>query len=303
VVHGGKNPTSLTYRADTGSFHCWGECSFKGDVFSLVSATEGCSFKDSVKRVEEFSTVGECTVVSKPRHTVDPLVKAFEDTYSDEEKPEVLSSPLVERALKNTRNPYVEQGRFRGSTMRWFEVGYCDFNEYFMDRAIITIHDEHGNLIGFSGRDMANHESTNKYRIKKGFKKGLCLYNLNRARHFVDSKNPLIICEGFGQVWRLYEAGYSNAVALMGKEITDGQYALISKYATKIILALDFDEPGREASLKLGADLSRIYDVSVVLSDMGPDTDLGDMTPEQAKTCIESAIPFKKWTTLLGGLT
>lgn len=301
VVHGGHNPTSMTYRDNY--FHCFGECGFKGDVFALVSAVENCSFKDSIKRVEEFSAHRKSTASVAVVQSVDPFTKMLEQSYTQVEPNERITSPLVERALRNKRNPYVESGRFKDSTMKWFEVGYCDFNDYFMDRAIITIHDDEGHLIGFSGRDMSGGDSTNKYRIKKGFKKGLSLYNLNRARKFIDSKHPMIVCEGFGQVWRLHEAGYDTAVALMGKEITDGQYALISKYTTKVILALDYDKPGLEATLKLGSELSRSFDVRVAVSDMAPDVDLGDMTAEQAASCIERAIPFKKWATFYGGLT
>lgn len=303
VVHNGSNNTSLVYSEESQYFHCWGECGFKGDVFALVAAIEHCSFKDSIKRVEEFSAHKRTTASTRTVHTVDPFTRIMEETYSVSEKPEILSSPLVERALRSKRNPYVDSGRFRGSTMRFFEVGYCDFNDFFMDRAIITIHDDAGHLIGFSGRDMSGGDATNKYRIKKGFKKGLCLYNLHRAKKYLSVGEPLIVCEGFGQVWRLYEAGYPNAVALMGKEISDGQYELISRYTTSIVLALDFDEPGRQASLKLGSELARNFDVRVSVSNLPTSVDLGDMTPDQAEACILSSIPFKKWKSFYGGLT
>jgi DNA primase len=299
VVHGGRNPTSLTYQVENKFFHCWGECGFKGDVYNLVMAVEHCSFKDSIKRVEEYSCTNKSTACAVPRPTVDPWRKALEDNYAPKEVNEVISSPLVEKALANPHNPYVESGRFRKSTMDYFEVGYCEDNEYFMNRAIITIHDDEGRLIGFSGRDMSG-TSNNKYRIKKGFKKGLCLYNMNRAKRYVSSKNPLILCEGFGQVWRLHEACKPTAVALMGKELTQGQYNLVSKYTTKeVILALDFDSAGMEAMYNIGTTLSRTFDVSVAVSNLEPDVDLGDMTAAQALCCIGNALPFKQWVSLV----
>jgi DNA primase len=294
IIHGGDNSTSLVYSKYFKTFKCFGECGFQGDVLQLIMVKEGCSFSAAMKRLQEFSTVREASATEEKR-VRDPWLEALESSYGAKVTNEKIYSPLVEKALEFRPNPYVSSGRFTQDTIDYFEVGYCNFNEYFMDRAIITIHDEEGNLVGFSGRDMRNAPSPSKYRIKKGFKKGACLYNLHRAKKFVSIKSPLIITEGFGQVWRLNEAGYKTGVALMGKEATDTQLALILRYATSVILALDFDDAGIEATKKLIEKLDDRINVKVVVTKLGKDLDLGDLDCYTVSEMVESAIPAYVW--------
>lgn len=296
VVHGGKNPSSLSYNPSSGFFRCFGECGFKGDVFKLIQTLEGCSFREAVDKAKTFSHLGESNGYSpSSEKKEDSWLVALQDVYGDSEKNEVIYSPLVERSLKVRPNPYVESGKFLQETLDYFEVGYCDFNDYFMNRAIITIHDASGNLIGFSGRDMKNSENTNKYRIKKGFKKGYCLYNLNRAKNYISRKTPLVIVEGFGQCWRLHEAGISTAVALMGKDTTPQQLDLILSYTSSAVLALDFDKPGRESTLKLIEQLDDKIDLQVLTSPFGENVDLGGLSVENVKSVYDNRIPPYLW--------
>jgi DNA primase len=251
---------------------------------------------ESVAKVSAFSARNKTNGFKKTTAavTTDPWIEGLARAYAPVETNEVINSPLVESALRNPYNPYVATGKFNAETMAYFQVGYCDDNDYFRDRAIITIHNEDGNLIGFSGRDMTGTES-NKYRIKKGFKKGNCLYNLHRARNYISRKNPMVLVEGFGQAWRLHEAGVRTAVALMGKELTDEQYKLIMKYTTSIVLALDFDEPGIHATKKIVDRLEDKIDVRVMVSTQHPDTDLGDMEIEDVTEIYENSIPTYLW--------
>lgn len=294
VVHGGSNVSSLSYNTRTGWFKCFGTCGFTGDVFKLIQTIERCTFADAVERVREYSSANNGLQTS-PRKRIDDRNRALEAAYGGRNSNEVISSPLVERALKYRPNPYVVSEKFKQDTMEYFQVGYCDFNDYFMNRAIITIHDEYGSLIGFSGRDMKNKDATNKYRIKKGFKKGYCLYNLNRAKEFIDRGNPMIICEGFGQVWRLHEAGYPTGVALMGKDATQEQLELILRFTTNAVLALDFDSPGMDATMNLIEQLDDKIDLSVIASKYGENVDLADMSVSTAQEVMETRIPPYYW--------
>jgi DNA primase len=295
VVHGGQNKSSLSYNATTGFFRCFGECGFCGDVFKLIQTIENCTFSKALEIARSFAVSAPNGYAPSPREIRDEWAEMFESTYGESNANEVIYSPLVNQALCADNNPYVESGKFHKETMKYFEVGYCDFNEYFMHRAIITIHDDQGNLIGFSGRDMKNSDNTNKYRIKKGFKKGYCLYNLNRAKDYISRKEPMVLVEGFGQVWRLHEAGVRTAVALMGKDATRQQLDLILTYTTNLVLGMDFDGPGLEGTLKLIQQLDDKIDLTVLHSPFGENIDLADLSVENVRQIYDSAIPPYLW--------
>jgi DNA primase len=298
IVHGGTNPTSLVYSYVTMFFKCFGECGFSGDVFQLVQELEGCGFTDAVKIVKRFcpdidKRSLQKSVASQQRRSTG-IFAEMERMKRVEENP-VIDGTLVNKAQRTLKrkNPYA--GKFETSTLEYFEIGYCDFNEYFMDRAIIPIHNAEGKLVGFSGRDMKNPNPTHKYRIKKGFRKGVVLYNLHRAAPHIDRKHPMVIVEGFGQTWRLHEAGVDTAIALMGKEATEEQLSLILKNTTSVVLGLDFDVEGVKGTRKLIDKLIDQIDVSVMVSDLPEKVDLGDMTPKQALQCYGRRVSADEW--------
>jgi len=294
VVHGGSNPSSLVYDISTGFFKCF-SCNFRGDIFSLVQHIEKCSFKTAVDRVRAYSNGSSNGYTLKKETSVNKEIEMLHKAYGSEElKNTEIYSPLVERALLYRPNPYEESGMFSKETVDTFELGYCDFNEYFMNRIIIPIHNEYGKLIGFSGRATEN-STEEKYRIKKGFRKGYCLYNMHRALPYLSRKNPMVLVEGFGQTWRLWESGIKTVVALMGKDLTSEQYALILQNTTSLVLALDFDSPGTEATEKLVKMLDDKIDLKVVVSDLEPNIDLADMSNEKAKRLYHEAVPAYYW--------
>lgn len=292
VVHGGENPTSLVHNKRTQVLHCY-SCGFVGDVIQLVREKERASFKEAVDILSQYAN-GVVRGVNLERRTqLPPHLKALHSAYGSIGANEVLpNTRLVERAKQYNPNPYVASGRFSQSTMEYFEVGYCDFNEAFMNRAIIPIHDEFGGLVGYSGRLMVG-DGFQKYRIKKGFKKAYCLYNLHRAKaHLKDF--PLVLTEGFGQVWRLHEAGIPTGVALMGKELSTRQADLALQHTTRVVLALDFDAAGVDATTKIIKRLAGVVDVEVLFEDCP--LDLGDMTPEAVRTLYEQRVPASTWS-------
>lgn len=54
--------------------------------------------------------------------------------------------------------------------------------------------------------------------------------------------------EGFFDVFKLYQNGYPNAVALMGSTISSKQASLLEKTGKRIIVMLDGDEAGKKGT-------------------------------------------------------
>lgn len=96
-----------------------------------------------------------------------------------------------------------------------------------------------------------------KYRDSGGFTKSKNLYNLFGARKALATqknpkeKQPLLVMEGFGDVWACHQAGFPGAVAYNGGSMTREQADQLATLAKRLDrwvgLVPDFDNTGRLA--------------------------------------------------------
>ena len=98
--------------------------------------------------------------------------------------------------------------------------------------------------------------------------KSAVLFNLHR----VDA-DDVIIVEGFFDCLKLCQSGIQNVVALMGSSLSDAHLKLLARFK-KVILFLDGDEAGREATPKIVSQLVPSHFVRVIQLD-------GDRQPDQ----------------------
>ena len=179
---------------------------------------------------------------------------------------ESVAHPPENRPLSFTlrnidhQHPYVVSRGISEQTARYFGVGYYDGNGFLRGRVVIPIHNEHGELVAYSGRAIA--QTKPKYRLPAGFRKSHLLFNLHRA---VQTGNcTLILVEGFFDTFKLHEAGHHNVAALMGSQLSDRQADLIGTYFDQVILMLDADEAGKAATSAAATVLSSILAVQIV---------------------------------------
>jgi DNA primase len=118
------------------------------------------------------------------------------------------------------------------------------------------------------------------------FSKDVYLYNYDNA----DYDKPLLVLEGETDVWRSYQNGYENAVAILGSNVTLQKVEMLAKFP-KVILALDPDIVGVMAAEKLYRMLIR-RGVSVSflvlpegVSDVGDATDAAEFLDCLANPC------------------
>ena len=123
----------------------------------------------------------------------------------------------------------------------------------FINRIMIPIKDELDRVVAFGGRIYTKDSTQAKYINTKEtqvFKKGELIFNLERASKD-KTRDFLIINEGYMDVIQSASNGINNAVALMGTSLTDEQVALLKKYTNKVVICLDGDMPGVEATKSL----------------------------------------------------
>jgi DNA primase len=113
-------------------------------------------------------------------------------------------------------------------------------------------------------------EGKGKYKLPKGFKKTVEIFNIHRALAREDDV-PLVIVEGFFDAMKLHQEGYSRVVALMGSSLSKSQEELLCRLCKadeRIILFLDNDEAGQKGQADALKRLAkRLYVRAIDLED------------------------------------
>jgi len=128
----------------------------------------------------------------------------------------------------------------------------------FRDRLMIPIRDPHGTTVGFGARTLEA-EGVPKYINSPQtplFDKGRLLFGLDMARDAIRREECVVVVEGYMDVMQAHQAGFGNVVAQMGTALTETQVRLLKRYTRRLILALDPDAAGIQATLR-GLEVAR----------------------------------------------
>jgi DNA primase len=162
------------------------------------------------------------------------------------------SQNLIEAGLVSERQ---QEGNLpTGSTSPQSRQVY----DRFRHRIMFPIRDERGRMSGFGAR-ILNPEDMPKFLNSPQtavFDKGRLLYGLDRGRRAIRSQDQAIIVEGYLDVIALHQAGYTNVVSPMGTALTEHQLYLLKRFSRRIVLALDSDAAGNQATLR-GLQIAR----------------------------------------------
>jgi len=139
-------------------------------------------------------------------------------------------------------------------------------------------------LVGLSKRTIVPGVEP-RYKDGWGFHKGKFLFGEN----FVDPKGaPLIVAEGFIDVLHLYTLGFTNAIACMGTQVTTDQIERIRSWSMPVIIAMDGDPAGRQATRLLMKELAGRQPVFVATLPDGRDP--GDLSFDEMRTIVDNAV-------------
>ena len=250
--HQGGNPTSFSVNLETAWFKCFA-CKQKGtSIIDFVIAMESCTVVQAGRLLEKwFAGISAPPKSAKGRQELVP-------TFSKKKDGDLIGSksvcggvnPLLPFALKNLDcgHPYL-LSRVAPATVEAFGLGFFTGKGSIAGRVVIPIHNAKGELVAYAGRavDRAMEEREGKYKFPKDFRKGLELFNLHRVAKALHRGEGLILVEGFFAVFRLYELGYKNVVALMGSSLSDEQLDLLKSVLgsrSRVVLLFDSDEAG-----------------------------------------------------------
>jgi DNA primase len=127
----------------------------------------------------------------------------------------------------------------------------------FRNRLVIPIRERRGQVVGFGAR--ALDDSLPKYLNSPQtllFDKGNVLFGLDRAARGIRTHGEVVIVEGYMDALAAHQVGADNVVASMGTALTETHLNQLSRLTERIILALDPDAAGDQATLR-GLALAR----------------------------------------------
>lgn len=296
VHENSDNKRAFSYAIDKGIWKCWTrDCQqeHNNDIYGLIKGTLSkqngidIEFKDVLKWSKSVLNIDHI----KHKKKLPNIEDEFENIVTKITKKtahKTFNTIELENGIIYPSQYFLTRG-FKKSTLKHFEVGDCVNNASKMyDRAIIPIRDDDGkNIIGIIARAIKEYKSP-KFLISKGFDKRYCLYNYHNAKKSSIDKTALFICEGQGDVWKLYEAGVENVVGIFGKVISKEQEEKILQLPiTKLVILTDNDQAGREAKTHIQRQFNRTH--KLIFPQLH-NKDVGEMSVNQIKKDILNAL-------------
>lgn len=280
--HHEKTP-SFSVDEDKGLYHCF-SCKASGNAITFVKETKNISSQEAIEYL-----ANRLNIAYKGQTKTHPLSKYY---AINQEASQFYKIVLNHTNLGKEALDYLKKRGLNNETIEFFDIGLApnqkdalyqtliqksfltsdcidlglikeDQTVYdmFRNRIMFPLHDEEGNVIGFSGR---TYESSSDHLAKymnspqsQVFEKSEVLYNLNRIKPFIKEKNRIVIFEGFMDVISSYQAGIKEGVAVMGTALTDKHIQKLKSYTKEIILCFDGDQAGQDATKKFIQDLTK----------------------------------------------
>ena len=241
---------SLAVHPERGTFCCFA-CGERGDVIRFRMLIEQISFREAVGRLEEEWINGP-VIRQTPLPPPPPVPpEPAEDTR-----------PLPDlQAFERLLMPYLPDDSRLTDTWIRFGVSLAphllpDAWKAYRNRIIFPLHDEAGQLIGFSGRRRQDDTDQPKYinpPNSRRFQKSEWLYGLYQAKEAIRQKGFVYVVEGYKDLLAMHAAGVTNSVAIGGTSLCEGQLRRLQAYTHEVCLLLDGDEAGRKGMEKAAA--------------------------------------------------
>jgi DNA primase len=274
--HGEKTPSFVVTPARE-SWHCFG-CGLGGDIFSFVMQRDGVPFPEALRTL-----AGKAGVEIDERTKRDDAHKARLRSVLDSAIA-FYHAVLTSSTSGRTALDYLHGRGFSDETIAAHQIGWAPATwdqltrtlaakrdigpaellevglaspresgrggvyDRFRARVIFPIRDQNGHAVGLGGRILEGDGP--KYLNSPAtplFDKSRTLYLVDRAKGPIRKSGQAVIVEGYTDALMAHQAGFDNVVASLGTALTPGQVALLTRYASRIVLAYDVDPAGEKA--------------------------------------------------------
>lgn len=247
-IHEGTNPNQFSVSLERNLFNCFGDCRAGGNVLDFVSRMEKVELREAAILLKKWF-LGSA---DRPSGELLPKPEKNAQARPQNAKNEGPINPPLTFKLRGLdfKHPFLAERGIDEDTARYFEAGFCS-KGLMAGRIAIPIHNARGELVAYCGRAVSEEQAREegKYKLPGGFLKQRVVYNLHRQE---PSLKTLIVVESFLSVWKLYQYGFKNVIALMGSVLSDEHATLIADFlgpGGQVILLFDADEDGRVCTL------------------------------------------------------
>jgi DNA primase len=127
------------------------------------------------------------------------------------------------------------------------------FLDRFSNRITFPIYNDYGDVVAFSARRINDNDNP-KYLLSPTndiFNKSDIMYNYFNASKEARKVGYIYLCEGFMDVFAMYQAGEKASVALMGVALTTQNAKKLKRLNVEVRLCLDGDNAGQEGELDM----------------------------------------------------
>ncbi|MGA2368111.1 MAG: DNA primase [Dehalococcoidia bacterium] len=264
------------------SWHCFGACGTGGDIFTFIMKKEGLDFGQALRLLAEKANV---TLSYKSEKSNKEEQDRLDRLYKiNEVAAEYFHYLLLHSGEAEKARNYAEKRGLSSKVIDDFQLGFApnkwdDLSSHlaksgyldedmlavglvaardsgghydrFRNRLIFPLRDIKSRVIGFGAR--ALDDSLPKYLNSPEtliFNKSSVVYAIDRAQAAIRQKDAAVITEGYMDVIAAHQFGYENTVACMGTAITEKQISILRRFSKNIIVALDADLAGLEATTR-----------------------------------------------------
>jgi DNA primase len=303
--HSERTP-SFSVSPDRQTWHCFGACATGGDVFTYVMRRENIEFPEALRMLAERA--GVTLAERRDTHEDERQQRLLQ---ANEAAAAFFHNALLNAKQASHARDYLQQRGLDPETIDNFQLGYSldswdalrqhlgergyseadllaagllvesDRGGYdrFRGRLMFPIRDERGRVAGFGARQLAEDDTGAKYintSQSPVFDKSTLLYALDRAKESIRRERTAIVVEGYMDVIAAYQEGITNVVASMGTALTERQIRTLERLKARVLLALDADAAGIEATLRAlqeagAAGAIRATSDSIAPADMSED--------------------------------
>jgi DNA primase len=280
--HNDHSP-SLIISPEKQIFNCF-TCRTGGNVFSFVMKYENVSFAEAVSIVAKkvgFNLKNDVFVKSENKYSKDYEIYEYAMKYylnninttdGSKAREYLLKRGINETIIKEFKLGYSGSSKdtfYTLATNKGWDtetlnklglINKVNENVYdtFINRVVIPIENLKGEVVGFTGRIFNGEDNTAKYLNTKEteiFKKSSLLFNYHNAKNYIRDRKSVIVVEGNMDAIKMSAKGFKNVVALMGVALSKEQIDILKRLKVPVILMLDNDNAGEEATIKNGESL------------------------------------------------
>lgn len=295
---------SLSISPDKQIFMCF-VCHTGGNVFTFLQEYLKISYIEAVKKVAEIGHVD----LSEYHLDVEkkPIKRENVSLYQMHQEAQKIYSYYLNTKLGLDAKAYLMKRHFDEQLIKEFQIGYAPIDsvlyqsfqklgfkeidmvksglviesshhfDRFNDRIMFPLHNQQGEVVGFSGRIYKPTQDDSKYMNSPEsdiFIKGQILYHYHQCREAVKKAGFVYLLEGFMDVIAMYKAGIENTLAIMGTSLTHGHIQAIRRLTNTVYLCLDGDQAGQTAMSKAARQLEEAgIKVYIIILPQGKDPD------------------------------